>query len=326
MIYLHDEQVRQHLSLAGAREVLRTAFIAHAQGRASLLPRTRCGATGRALCTLGAVVPDAGVMGAKLYATAAAGTRSYINILSARSGRLRAVLEADSLTTFRTAALTSLAAETVADPGCETLAVFGCGVQAWAHVLALCAVLPMLRQVLVVGLSDAEASTFAERVRTRLGMEAELARPERALLTARLVVTATRARTPLFDGSLVQPGTFVAAIGANHPQARELDETLMRRAARLVVECREQSLADAGELALLPAAVRTALPTIELGELLENPSHQRLAPEQIVVYKSVGVGLADVALAQHVLVQRARGDSPADAFLGTYPPAPPRPA
>jgi ornithine cyclodeaminase len=112
-----------------------------------------------------------------------------------------------------------------------------------------------------------------------------------------MVVTASRSATPLFDGAMLPAGAFVAAVGSSLPDARELDDTALRRAAIVAVEWRQQALREAGDLVL---AERSALPPekiVELGELVVGQATGRRREADITVFKSVGVGLADVAVA-----------------------------
>jgi ornithine cyclodeaminase len=113
-----------------------------------------------------------------------------------------------------------------------------------------------------------------------------------------VIATATRSATPLFDGHLVKPGAFVAAVGSSTRAARELDDTLLARAALVVVEWHEAARQEAGDIVLAAPGVIAAERLVELGELLLRPRPR--APQDIVVYKSVGIGLEDVALARLV--------------------------
>ena len=93
------------------------------------------------------------------------------------------------------------------------------------------------------------------------------------------------------------PGCFVAAIGSSLPHTRELDDVALSRAARVAVEWRPQSLREAGELVQAAKGVLTDGKIVELAELVSGQVTGRRNPDEITIYKSVGVGLEDVALA-----------------------------
>jgi ornithine cyclodeaminase len=118
-----------------------------------------------------------------------------------------------------------------------------------------------------------------------------------ALAEAQVVVTATRATEPLFDGAWLAPGTFVAAVGSSRPDTRELDDACFARAASVIVEWKAQALAEAGDLLKLGPAVRDRLQLLELGDVLAGHVPARRSRDDIVIFKSVGVGIEDVVVA-----------------------------
>ena len=93
------------------------------------------------------------------------------------------------------------------------------------------------------------------------------------------------------------PGTFIAAIGSSLPTSRELDDRALERAAVIAVEWRTQSLREAGEL------VQAAPGVVSRRRRSSNSANSSPAPhpaarsDEITLYKSVGVGLEDIAVA-----------------------------
>jgi ornithine cyclodeaminase len=120
---------------------------------------------------------------------------------------------------------------------------------------------------------------------------------EKALRGADVIATATRSPTPLFDGDLVEKGAFIAAVGSSKPDTRELDDRVLERSSRVIVEWREQTLREAGDLLLAPRALRDRLDVVDLGDVLAGKATARSSPDDIVIFKSVGVGIEDVAVA-----------------------------
>ncbi|QPF71796.1 ornithine cyclodeaminase family protein [Roseateles sp. DAIF2] len=300
MQLITESQVAQILTNepAAARAALREAFVQLGRGQAAVLARGRAAATdardGAALMVsaMGAVLTASGVLGTKVYSTRNGQFQFVITLFDSASGAPLATLEANELTRVRTAATTALAVDTLAAPDARVLAIFGTGTQAQAHAEAL-RPLRRFERVLLVGRNAHAAAEFAARI------GAELVDAASAAAAADVIVTATRATEPLFDGALVKPGALVAAVGSSKPAARELDDALLARAARIVVEWKPAALSEAGELVRGAVAPERLL---ELGELLAAdasppPSHD---PRAITVYKSVGIGLEDIALAQLV--------------------------
>jgi ornithine cyclodeaminase len=255
-----------------------------------------------AIATMGAALPASGVLGAKVYSTVGGRFNFVIVLFSALTGEPLATIEADEITRFRTAAASAVAARRLAPRGARTLAIFGTGVQARAHAEALLLSHPYER-VLVAG--RASAPEFADWVRTELGVEASAVDAATAAAEADVIVTATRASEPLFDGARVRAGAFVAAVGSSKPAARELDDALLARADLIVVEWLPAAQAEAGEFVRAAPGTIDAARVVELGKLLVGGTAYERRSGDIVVYKSVGIGLEDVALA-HRVYERSR--------------------
>jgi len=128
------------------------------------------------------------------------------------------------------------------------------------------------------------------------------ASPAEAVRRADVVCTATTSTTPVFDDADVRPGTHINAVGAYTPQMREVPtETVLR--ARVVIDHRTASLAEAGDL-LIPireGRMTEAHIWAELGEIVAGLKPGRLSPDEITLFKSVGVAVQDVAAAAAVL-------------------------
>jgi ornithine cyclodeaminase len=299
MMHISDLQVKHALSYSTCVGLLRDAFRDHASNRAAILPRLRATLSPVSLSVMGAILPAAGVMGVKSYPTVGGKFNFLVNLFNSTTGEHLCAIEANEVTAFRTAALTQLVFESSGLKTIDSLAIFGTGIQAWSHVECLSQRWP-IRALQVVGIDDEESHHFAKKARDTLGLNAVGSVKDRALKECSTFVTATRSSEPLFDGALLPANALVAAIGSSKPQSREIDETAMLRSRELIVEWRPQSCAEAGELAQLPKTVLQALPIIEIGEMLLNATASDGAVEGLRIFKSVGVGLSDVAICAHV--------------------------
>lgn len=84
-----------------------------------------------------------------------------------------------------------------------------------------------------------------------------------------LVVTATAAKAPVFDGQWLDEGTHVSGMGSNTPNKRELDGTVFKRST-IVVDFKDQALQEAGDLqeALRTGAILAEAVDVELGDII----------------------------------------------------------
>jgi ornithine cyclodeaminase len=303
MRLITEAEVAAQLDPASAAAALHAAFAQLGRGQAQVLARHRATASlegaALAISAMGAILEADGelpaVLGTKVYSARNGRYNFLVSLFSAATGTAIATLEANEFTRLRTAAASAVAADLLARPEARTLAVFGAGIQARAHAEALVRV-RRFERVLVCARSG--AGDFAATLQAALGLPVQAVDPATAASQADVIATATRSATPLFDGGLVKPGAFVAAVGSSTKAARELDDTLLGRAAQVVVEWRPAAAQEAGDILLAAPGVIAPQRLVELGELIVDPRPRE--PQDIVVYKSVGIGLEDVALARLV--------------------------
>jgi ornithine cyclodeaminase len=214
-----------------------------------------------------------------------------------------AVLDGTALTNLRTAAVSGLATRHLARPDASRLVVFGAGATANAHLDAMLAVRPF-RSLRVASRSEGPAMALAERAGAA-GLDAVAAGPE-AVAEADVVCTCTTSERPVFDGTLLQPGTHVNAIGGYRPDMRELDDETVAR-ARVVVETREAAMAEAGDLLIPLRSGRIGRDHVvaDLGEVVRGATVRR-GPEDVTVFKSVGIAPEDLIVARAAVEARGR--------------------
>jgi ornithine cyclodeaminase len=209
-----------------------------------------------------------------------------------------AILDGTTLTALRTAAVSGLATRRLAREDASRLVLFGAGVQARSHLEAMCAVRPVTDVVVVSRTLGPAEDLVQEALGSGLG--ARLG--ERvAVAEADLVCTCTTSEQPLFDGSLLRRGAHVNAVGSHRPESRELDTETVRR-AQLVVETRAVALAEAGDL-LIPiaeGAIDAGHVAADLAETVRGIPVRR-SPDDVTVFKSVGMGFEDLAVARAIV-------------------------
>ena len=305
MVLLSQDDVIRLLPLAECVEVIDEALRAVASGdvvlpvRAILWLPDRHGLLGVMPGYLGA----GNVLGVKAitvmpgnHGTPLDSHQGVVLLFEAERGRLLSILDATAITTIRTAAASAVATRALAREDAGDLAVLGTGVQATAHVAAMRAVRPV-RRVRVWSRNPANARAFAERESARHGMVVEPAPSARdAVRGADLICTVTSASEPILDGAWIAPGAHVNAVGACVPRARELDSEAVRR-ARVYVDHRPAALSEAGDL-LIPIQEGVIAETHVVGEIggvLVGAVPGRRTPDEITLFKSLGIAIEDLA-------------------------------
>jgi len=227
---------------------------------------------------------------------------ALVIVVDATTGSPAAVMDGTYLTALRTGAASGAATDLLARPDAHTAAIFGAGAQGRTQLEAVCAVRP-IHQAWVYDVAPRQAAAYAEEMSQRLSLPVRVAEtPAQAVRQADVICTATTATSPVFADADVPPGTHVNAVGAYTPHMQEVPpETVLR--ARVVIDHRESSLAEAGDL-LIP--IEQGLMTedhiyAELGEIAAGSKPGRASPDEITLFKSVGVAVQDVAAAGAVL-------------------------
>lgn len=314
MLVLSRADVRAAVTMPEAIRAAREAFVALASG------------SGEAPARLHLATPHGTTLFMPAFATSAVGVKAVsvtpdnpgrglptvqaaVLLFDEASGAPVALIEGTFLTQLRTGAAIGLGAELLAAPAAETVALFGAGATARTSLWAVCSV-RAIREVRVVHPHAEHFPDFVAAMRDYLGDPLPSIRrvesADEALRDAQIVITATTSPAPVFPGELLEPGAYVGALGAFTPTTRELDTTALRR-ARLVVDTREGALHEAGDVviptqegAITPDHIRA-----EIGEVALGRRSGRTGPEDVVVFKSVGHAMQDLALAARVY-ERAR--------------------
>ena len=227
---------------------------------------------------------------------------ALVVVVDATTGRPAAVMDGTYLTALRTGAASGAATDLLAREETHVVAVFGAGAQGHTQLEAVCAVRP-IQEVWIHDVAPGRAAAYAAEMSQQLSLTVRAAEtPAEAVRQADVICTATTSTRPVFADTDVRPGTHVNAIGAYTPQMQEIPaETVVR--AKVVIDHRKASLAEAGDL-LLP--LRQGLMTedhiyAELGEIAAGLKPGRTSPEEVTLFKSVGVAVQDVAAASAVL-------------------------
>ncbi|QWK11703.1 MAG: ornithine cyclodeaminase family protein [Thermoflexus hugenholtzii] len=304
-LLLREEEVQALLSVGDAIEALERTFRAQAEGRAVNLPRQRVRWPGGTLHVMAAGDLGSGYVGLKAYTAVGGQTRFVVLLFHAESGELLAIIEADRLGRLRTGAATGLATRYLARPDARVVGMIGAGRQAATQLMAVCAVRP-IAEARVYSPTPERRAAFAHRMRETLGIPVQaVERPEAAVEGADILITITSAREPVLRGAWLRPGVHLNAAGSNALLRRELDEEAIARADLIVIDSRAQGQIEAGDF--LEPLERGRLQWERVYELRDVVAGRvgRAHPEQITLFKSLGIALEDVAVAA-VAYERAR--------------------
>jgi ornithine cyclodeaminase/alanine dehydrogenase-like protein (mu-crystallin family) len=291
MLFLDEEQVRQHLQMADLIPAMEKALIDFSASKVTQPVRSviKVDPPGGFLGIMPALTPDGlGLKAVTFYpSNAEHGIHTHmatIFLVDPATGTPLAVMDGTLITEMRTAAVSAAATKLLASPDAKILAILGSGVQAHSHAEALRLVRDF-KEICVWSPTREHAERFAREI----GAKAMSA--EEAVREADVVVTATNSKTSVLKGSWLKPGCHVNAVGACRPDWRELDDEAMANA--VFVDSREAAIKESGDVILSRAKIYA-----ELGEALAGKVPART--NETTIFKSLGMAVEDIAAAQLV--------------------------
>jgi ornithine cyclodeaminase/alanine dehydrogenase len=234
--------------------------------------------------------------------------RSVLVLVWQATGACAAIIHGQIPTRIRTAAASAVATRHLSRPDSRVLGLIGAGDLAVEHVNAMMQVRPIER-VLVWSRNPATVARFAARVKlTFPDLAIDRAASPRAVVEGSdIVCTLTPSREPVVEGAWFKPGLHINAVGAP-PRAdhREIDSAGLAR-ARVFLDSLGTAMHESGDvlLALADAAITKEQVATELGQVIAGVVPGRTARDDVTLYKSVGIGIQDLAIGG-LLLERAR--------------------
>jgi ornithine cyclodeaminase/alanine dehydrogenase-like protein (mu-crystallin family) len=304
VLMLSEEDVRQLLTMDMALDAVREVLRKMALDEAHNVPRARVQTDHAMLHTMSAAARTLGILGYKAYCTSRKGTHFHVGLYDGKSGALLALIQADYLGQVRTGAASGVATEHMARPDATEVGLFGSGKQARTQLQAVCKV-RKVRRVQVYSPHEERRLRFAAEMRGALGCDIEpVPRPEMAAEDKDIVITATSSREPVLNGHWLAEGTHLNVIGSNFLGKAEVDAVTVRRCESIVVDSKDQARIEAGDFvqALEEGSIHWA-DVHELGQVIVGRYTGRARPQDVTLFKSLGIALEDVAVAARVYVK-----------------------
>ena len=310
VLVLNQEEVERLLDMEGCIEAMADAlaslargevhvplrFIVKPEGEPSLLglmPAHRAGDAPLYSLKTVAVFPDNPKRGLDAH-------QGTVTLFDGETGEVRALMNASAITAIRTAAVSAVATRLLAREDSRELGILGAGVQARSHLEAL----RLVRDLDKVRIFSPTAE-HAQSLASETGAEA-VASAEEAVGGADIVVTATSSVEPVLERGWLKDGAHVNVVGGRPPQMRELDTATVAESS-FFVDRRESAEAEAFDYrdALESGAIGPGHIKGEIGEVLIGSVPGRTSPDELTVFRSLGLAVEDLAAAEYV-VRRAR--------------------
>lgn len=204
-------------------------------------------------------------------------------------------------TALRTAAMSALAAQTLARPDSRVMALIGNGAQSEFQAIAF----QHLVGIEALRVYDVDPTASAKLVANLQGSGLQITvcqSTAEAVRGADIVttVTADKAMALILTPEMIQPGMHLNAVGGDCPGKTELHGDILE-AAKVFVEYEPQSRIE-GEIQHQPADFAVT----ELWQVLRGESAGRDNAQQVTVFDSVGFALEDFSALRFMMDSAVR--------------------
>lgn len=324
-LYLHGDDLAGLATPAEYVDAVRKAY----RQRGPAKPRTSLNTANPPgfLTSYVAILPETGAMGGYTYSAGFESRDAHfmLPLFDATSGEPLALIDGAYMNPFKTGATGAVAVDALARDDAKTVGIIGSGTQARGQLLATATVRD-LSQVRVYSPTPENRERFAAEMTDQLDVSVEAVETSAdAVAGADILITATNASEPVFDGDLLEPGTHVTAMGQYHPEKREIDAKTVARST-YVPDLRDRLTQDAGAYirALAAGAIEEGHVRAELGEIIAGTAPGRQTSDEITLFDSGGTAIETVGAAM-MLYERAKEQglgqslelsSASDAFIG----------
>jgi alanine dehydrogenase len=270
-------------------------------------PRTQARVGSSWVRTLTAVPPGCRFMGAKIFGVGPRFRVNYVIVLIEQdTGLIRSFIDGHSITTYRTAGTSAVAMDKVLPSRSISVGIIGSGDEARSHAEAIAAIRP-IASMRIFSPTASNRSKLASRLESTLGVKAlAVSSAEAAVSGAELVIAAARSRdeSPLLYADWVKESLMIVSIGSTMLEQREIDVSVVDTCDLIIGDAVDELAHDTGDMvAARKAGIEFESKLISLDAAISGAEDARLHGARRPLFKSVGAGIQDIAIAELVFTK-----------------------
>lgn len=311
-LFLKDEDVAQCVTMDAMLEAIESMQRQYGDGQAHNMTRRKIIADSGMLSVMGGGLFHQGLLGVKTYTVVKGAYSFQVSLYDANTGELLLYTQANRLGQLRTGATTGVAVKHLANPEDATVGIIGTGGQAPTQLEALSKVRG-IKKIKAYSRTQERREEFARRMTDTMGVEVSaVTSNEDAVRDCDIVLCIAATMDPVVEGAWLKDGSTLIGAGPTTWRAREVDEAVITRAGKLIVDSTEQAAIEAGDLcSAVDKGIIQWSKVHELRHVVSGAVTGRDSKDQVVYAKIMGTGVADVAAAKLAY------DSAKAAGLGT---------
>lgn len=311
-LFLKDEDVAQCVTMDAMLEAIESMQRQYGDGQAHNMTRRKIIADSGMLSVMGGGLFHQGLLGVKTYTVVKGAYSFQVSLYDANTGELLLYTQANRLGQLRTGATTGVAVKHLANPEDATVGIIGTGGQAPTQLEALSKVRG-IKKIKAYSRTQERREEFARRMTDTMGVEVSaVTSNEDAVRDCDIVLCIAATMDPVVEAAWLKDGSTLIGAGPTTWRAREVDEAVITRAGKLIVDSTEQAAIEAGDLcSAVDKGIIQWSKVHELRHVVSGAVTGRDSKDQVVYAKIMGTGVADVAAAKLAY------DSAKAAGLGT---------
>lgn len=311
-LFLKDEDVAQCVTMDAMLEAIESMQRQYGDGQAHNMTRRKIIADSGMLSVMGGGLFHQGLLGVKTYTVVKGAYSFQVSLYDANTGELLLYTQANRLGQLRTGATTGVAVKYLANPEDVTVGIIGTGGQAPTQLEALSKVRG-IKKIKAYSRTQERREEFARRMTDTMGVEVSaVTSNEDAVRDCDIVLCIAATMDPVVEADWLKDGSTLIGAGPTTWRAREVDEAVITRAGKLIVDSTEQAAIEAGDLcSAVDKGIIQWSKVHELRHVVSGAVTGRDSNDQVVYAKIMGTGVADVAAAKLAY------DSAKAAGLGT---------
>ena len=298
-LFLKDEDVAQCVTMDAMLEAIESMQRQYGDGQAHNMTRRKIIADSGMLSVMGGGLFHQGLLGVKTYTVVKGAYSFQVSLYDANTGELLLYTQANRLGQLRTGATTGGAVKHLANPEDATVGSSGTGGQAPTQLEALSKVRG-IKKIKAYSRTQERREEFARRMTDTMGVEVSAATSnEDAVRDCDIVLCIAATMDPVVEAAWLKDGSTLIGAGPTTWRAREVDEAVITRAGKLIVDSTEQAAIEAGDLcSAVDKGIIQWSKVHELRHVVSGAVTGRDSKDQVVYAKIMGTGVADVAAAK----------------------------
>lgn len=313
MLLLNKDDIKKVFTMKDAIEADKEAYRIFSEGKSEVPLRTNMASEKNgSMLFMPGYVSELGCAGMKIVSVfpdnAKIGkpvTPATVLLMDDSTGEVVSILDGTYITRVRTGAASGAAVDLLAVENAEIGALIGTGGQAPAQLEAMLAA-RKLKEVRVYSRNKEKREKFAQEMNEELKSYGAVIKAvessDEAITDADVILLATTSETPVINGDLVKKGALVSGVGSYMPNMHEIDEKTLKKASKIFFDSKDAVLAEAGCIItpLKKGVISESDFSGDIGEVVMGTKAGRESDDEIIVFKSVGIGVQDVVTAKRI--------------------------